>query len=146
MDNTLIYDRIKQLIDKSNITANKLLLDCKINSSFLNDLKSKNVTPSIEKILKISKYFNVSIDYLVTGNDNTNTSNSNIITAPINAAGSFVQGVNHSSVFLENGVNHSLTDEELELLRIYKTLDVRNRMQLLDTAFNLEEKMKGDNK
>ena len=73
MDTTLIYNKIKELVEKNGITANKLLLDCKINSSFLNDLKSKNVKPSIEKILKISEYFNVSIDYLVTGTQSIET-------------------------------------------------------------------------
>lgn len=67
MDTKPIYDRIKTLIDQKGISGNKLLLECGINQSFLNDLKSKNVAPSIEKILKISNYFGVSIDFLVSG-------------------------------------------------------------------------------
>ena len=74
MDNLQLYLRIKDLIDKNGINNNKLLTDCKINSSFLNDLKTKNVKPSIEKILKIADYFNVSLDYLIKGSNTINNS------------------------------------------------------------------------
>ena len=59
-----IAQRIKLLCEKEDITVNKLLLNCGINTSLITDLKKGRI-PSAEKVLKIAKYFNVTTDYLL---------------------------------------------------------------------------------
>jgi DNA-binding Xre family transcriptional regulator len=61
--------------------------------------------------------------------------------------GSAIVGSNNSSVVVRNGVvrngqENTLSDEAAELLRIYKSLDVKLRMKLLESAFSLEEQQK----
>lgn len=60
MQNVQLYERLQELCIQKGVSANKMLTECKINSSFMQDLKSKNVSPSIEKILKLAEYFEVS--------------------------------------------------------------------------------------
>lgn len=53
-------------------------------------------------------------------------------------------GQAHAPVTISNGeVPRTLSKEEIELLRIYNSLDVRSRMELLTAAIDLEEKLKG---
>jgi hypothetical protein len=40
---------------------------------------------------------------------------------------------------VRNGGERILSDEAVELLRVYELLDVKRRMKLLDFAFKLEE-------
>lgn len=58
-------DRVLQLIEEKNISKNKLLTDLELSkNSFVNWLDRGN-TPSGDVIVKIAKYFNVSVDYLL---------------------------------------------------------------------------------
>lgn len=52
-------------------------------------------------------------------------------------------GQAHAPVTISNGEGpRTLSKEEIELLRIYNSLDVRSRMELLTSAIALEEKSK----
>lgn len=65
---SIIYTRIKELCAENGITINKL--ENAIGMSQYSIGKWKNTTtPTIDKISRIAKYFNVSIDYLVGATD-----------------------------------------------------------------------------
>lgn len=65
---SIIYTRIKELCAENGITINKL--ESEIGMSQYSIGKWKNTTtPTIDKISRIAKYFNVSIDYLVGATD-----------------------------------------------------------------------------
>jgi hypothetical protein len=56
------------------------------------------------------------------------------------ANSAFVQGTNSGTLIVRNGgEGHVLSNEAEELLRIYETLSVRRRMELLNKAFALDE-------
>lgn len=59
---------IKELCEEKGVTIKKMEQDIGIsaNSSF----KWKARTPSAENLLKLSEYFGVSTDYILTGEDN----------------------------------------------------------------------------
>ena len=76
--NTL--ERILKLAKNNNMTANKLLVECKLPSNSISYWKQGIKKPGIDALIKIADYFNVSIDYLVgretpTTNKETNTVN-----------------------------------------------------------------------
>ncbi|MBR4418768.1 MAG: helix-turn-helix transcriptional regulator [Clostridia bacterium] len=76
--NTL--ERILELAKNNNMTANKLLVECKLPSNSISYWKQGIKKPGIDALIKIADYFNVSIDYLVgretpTTNEETNTAN-----------------------------------------------------------------------
>lgn len=98
--------------------------------------------PSADKLLKVAQLLNTTTDWLLTGeNHSENISVSGSVSGNNNIVNS-----NHNSVVIRNGQEHPLSDEVSEIIRIYETLNVRQRIKLLNTAFTLEEEMKGDNK
>ena len=64
---SILYLRIKELCLKNNITISKLESDLGFGNSSIK--KWEKSSPSIDKILKVAKYFDVSIDYLLGRTD-----------------------------------------------------------------------------
>lgn len=73
MDNTKAieqYFRIKELCDAANMTVSALSAEIAIPKSTFTGVKSGRVKSfSTDTLLKIASYFDVSIDYLVTGHE-----------------------------------------------------------------------------
>ncbi len=67
-----ITERILELMDINNIKASQLTKELEISSSSITDWKKGKAKPSVDAIVKISKYFNVSTDYIIIGS-NTST-------------------------------------------------------------------------
>ena len=71
-----IVERIYELIKSNNTNANRVTKGCGLNSNIFTFWKSGRQKPSLDALIKIAKYFNVSLDYLTgrTANENNNTS------------------------------------------------------------------------
>lgn len=91
--------------------------------------------PSVEALVKISEYFNVSIDYLLKGSEPVPSIRNNISGSMSNS--SFVQA-NNGGVVYNGEAGYTFSPEVLELLRIYESLGCRDRLQLLNNAVELE--------
>lgn len=91
--------------------------------------------PSVEVLIKISDFFNVTLDYLLKGTETAPSVENNISGQLSNSP--FIQA-NHGGMVI-NGENHTLSPEAVELLRIYETLGGRDRLKLLNFAVELEE-------
>lgn len=74
---TILYARIKSLCEEKGITITKLESDLGFGNSSIKKWNGK-VCPSADKLLKVAKYFNVSVDYLL-GNVNIKTPISEIL-------------------------------------------------------------------
>ena len=61
---TLLYQRIKLLCSERNITINKLESELRFAPSTIQKWKTVN-SPSINKVLEVANYFNVSTDFLL---------------------------------------------------------------------------------
>lgn len=68
-----MIERILQLMELNNIKAFKLTTDLGLSSSAITDWKKGKSKPSVEAVVKISKYFNVSTDYIIMGTKDINT-------------------------------------------------------------------------
>ncbi|MDO4292845.1 MAG: helix-turn-helix transcriptional regulator [Eubacteriales bacterium] len=66
-----MYEIFKQLCDEMGITPYRFCKDTGINSSTISTWKSKNKPCSFKLADAISRYFHVSIDYLMTGREKT---------------------------------------------------------------------------
>ncbi len=71
-----LLDRVKLLCKEKGVSQTKMEKEIGISNGASS--KWKNSSPSIEIIQKLSAYFNVSIEFLMTGNKNTNTIKLNI--------------------------------------------------------------------
>ena len=92
--------------------------------------------PSVEILLKISDYFNVSTDYLLRGIQPMSIMENNISGELTNSP--LIQA-NHGNVVVND---RSLSPEAIELLHIYESLSGRERLKLLNFAVDMEEKSK----
>lgn len=91
--------------------------------------------PSVEALMKIADYFDVSIDYLLRGVQATPSVENNLNGQMLNS--SFVQA-NHGGVVFNGDSQKAISPEAIELLRIYETLSGRDRLKLLNIAVELE--------
>lgn len=95
-----------------------------------------NSYPSVDALIKIADYFNVSIDYLLRGKEATPSVENNISGSLSNSP--FIQA-NHGGVIYNGDSEKALSPEALELQRIYEALGGRERLKLLNFAVELEE-------
>lgn len=66
----MFFDKLKQLMEEKNISAYKLGKDTGISfGTFSSFKKNKNTNPQKETLNKLSKYFNVSVDFLLDKTD-----------------------------------------------------------------------------
>lgn len=89
--------------------------------------------PSVEVLIKISEYFDVSIDYLLKGTMPRGSVENNLNGLLSNSP--FIQANNGGVVFNGDG---SISPEAMELLHIYEKLGGRDRLKLLNFAVDLE--------
>lgn len=89
--------------------------------------------PSVEVLIKISEYFDVSIDYLLKGTMPRGSVENNLNGVLSNSP--FIQANNGGVVFNGDG---SISPEAMELLHIYEKLGGRDRLKLLNFAVDLE--------
>ena len=64
-----MYKIFEELCKKNGVTPYKVGKETKIATSTLSDWKSGKSNPKQDKLAKIADYFNVSVDYLVTGKE-----------------------------------------------------------------------------
>ncbi|RUT46631.1 XRE family transcriptional regulator [Paenibacillus anaericanus] len=64
-----IYDRIEILIKNKKITKKKFCMDLGISTGNLGDWKRGKSTPGSNKLIDIAMYFDVSLDWLMTGHE-----------------------------------------------------------------------------
>lgn len=60
---------LKQIRREKNLTQQKVALDLNITREALSYYESGKREPSFQLLIQMSKYFGVSIDYLITGKD-----------------------------------------------------------------------------
>lgn len=70
-----LLDRVKILCKEKGISQGKMEKEMGISNGASS--KWKTSSPSMEILQKLSEYFNVSVDYLMTGKNKNNTNESN---------------------------------------------------------------------
>ena len=102
--------RIKGLCEQHGSSANKIFTDLGVNPNLVQDLKNKGSMPAADTLIKVAKFFGVSVEYLVNGEEPTFTNNGVAV----------VQGYNYGSAAIANDI----TLEEKELLKIFRSLSL----------------------
>lgn len=64
-----MYTNFEKLMNEKGVSAYTVSKKCGIAQSTLSDWKTGKGHPKADKLQKIANYFNVSIDYLLTGKD-----------------------------------------------------------------------------
>ena len=113
-----VADRIKIIAKSKDISVTQLLLNVGLGFNTMSNMKTS--MPKADNLAKIADYLNVSVDYLLgrTDIENSNIATPNSPTVPT----------------LE------LNENESELLRIYRSLSVRSKNELMTAAYDIEDK------
>lgn len=64
-----MYDIFEQLLQERGITAYKVSKETGVTQSTLSDWKRGRSTPKTDNMKKIADYFDVTVDYLMTGEE-----------------------------------------------------------------------------
>jgi transcriptional regulator with XRE-family HTH domain len=131
----MFKDKLAELLEKNkkNGISGKTLGDyLGISKAAVSNWKKGKSSPPPEMVEKIAKYFNVTTDYLLKTDEAPNDNNQNfgnhntIITGSDNQLSNF-----NNSNSGQNNSPTSLTPEESEFIKIYRSLDGSNRLKLL---------------
>lgn len=135
----MFYDQFLSLCNQHNIKVTALARKLGISPSAPKRWEEGS-TPDLVNAKKIADYFGVSLDYLMAGPSS----------APSNQIGNVtgsavVQGVAGGSVAVSNGSGQAepadLTATEAELLRIFRSLDVRGQNAVMSCLYEQEDRI-----
>ena len=126
----IFYAQFEKLCEQNHIKPSALARKLGFSSSAPGRWKKGGV-PQSETLRRLSEYFGVTTDYLLYGDE----SSRNIVGHVSNSA--VVQGPS-GDVSISNIVG--LQDNEAELLRVFRGLDIRGQTAVLMAAYEEEEK------
>ena len=116
-----MYEIFEQLLQKYNLTTYKVSKETGIAQSVFSSWKNGISTPKSDKMQKIAYYFGVTLDYLMTGKDEPEESESPLLEREKREIG---RDLNRIMEEIENNIDGPLyyngepiDDESLELLR-----------------------------
>ena len=113
-------ERLRKLRRAADVTQGQLADFIGVVTSAVGKYEAKpNAYPSVESLIKIAQFFNVSTDYLLLGVE-PNSSAAN------------------SDTMINKEQKHSF--EAMALMRVYENLDIKDRLELLNFAFSLDER------
>lgn len=133
--------RLFDLLYESRRTQKELADALGISERNVSAWKARGSDPPSGLIVGIAKFFGISVECFLTGEDHTSTAN---VVSENATVGTIVQGPNNSHVIVSNGDKRPLTDEESELLRLFNSLDVKRRIKILDLAFTLDDEARSE--
>lgn len=130
-----MVNRICELIKKRGMSISAVEKQLGFGNGAIKRFEKNS--PSIDKIISLSNFLNVSIDYLVYGKDcfnNANISNSNVVEC-------FHEKTNTSLTSKTEVDNKTQTISETskEMLEVFEKLPTRERIKLLNIIYNYEE-------
>lgn len=62
-----MYEIYARLRDQKGVTDYAVAKACHLGQSTFSDWKNGRITPNLKKMIKLAEFFDVSLDYLVTG-------------------------------------------------------------------------------
>lgn len=110
----------------------------RLNRSTIYRYEKGQQEPMLSTVAAIASFLGVSPVYLMGDSDDRQCSASHISNSAV------VQGNSATTLIVKNGGIHEreLSDDETELLKIFAGLSSRSRHEIMQLAFNLEEKEK----
>ncbi|WP_251611962.1 helix-turn-helix domain-containing protein [Pumilibacter muris] len=125
-----ISERIFSLLDVQGKKQGALADYIGVRPATISAWKQKQTSPASDLLEKIAEYFDVSVDYLVTGREPQH---------PIVAQGIFGDENHHNVVTINGTAALELSEFETELLQIFGELSTRQKNALLSYAYELKE-------
>ena len=132
--------RLQQLRKQKNLSQLQLAMALNMNQNSISRYETGEREADYKTLILFADYFNVSIDYLVGRTDEQTPSANNINSSFVQSNGSVTLGsVSVGSTFNSNSNAPSLSQEETEILDIYRKLNIRGKAQFLNMALEIEK-------
>lgn len=64
-----MYQEFADLCEERNVTPYRVAKECGFSNVTLSDWKNKNQMPKADKLVKIARFLDTTVEYLVTGED-----------------------------------------------------------------------------
>lgn len=132
-----IAERINFILKSKSIRQKTMLENCGLSKNTISSMLSRGSMLKADNLAVIADYLDCSVDYLLgreTANESTNISHvSNSVVMHTNRG-------NHVSI--SNGASNSdnqLSEQEEELVRTFRTLDMRRKTTALTFLYQLED-------
>lgn len=139
-----LVQHIKKQAKQKNILIGDMLLDCDLNINTLSQISDKKGLSSFS-LARIADYLDCSVDYLLGRTDKQTTTYYTNNINDMNES-NFIQGNNSGSISIktiehkpEKTYNKDLSNEETEILNIYRSLNIRNKTKFLNLILNMEK-------
>lgn len=131
--NVTINERLFQLLTNQRRLQTELAKFIGLSQQNIATWKQRGSDPPAKYIFNIAEFFNVSVEWLLTGEEQPHNSFVN------NGSVAGNLGPHTGTIIIRNGGEHILSEECAELVRIYESLDVRQRIRLLKSAFEIAD-------
>lgn len=128
-----INGRVFQLLADQQRKQKELADFIGVNERNISTWKDRGTDPPAKLIFRIAEFFGVSVEWILTGEEHPHTSFVN------NGSVAGNLGQHYGTLIVRNGGERVLSDECAELVRIYESLGIKQRISLLNAAFDLEE-------
>lgn len=125
-------NNVKKLRIEKGLTQKELAEIMHVHQTAVSQWENSKYNPDLQVALQLAEFFNVSVEFLL---GQTQERNGMYVAQNIKDS-NFVQG--SGTVSIDNSFSNS--QEEKEIIRIFRNLDVRDRTKLLNFAFDLEDK------
>ncbi len=133
-----IADKIKLQAKLKKITMKELLFHCELNINAISEF-AKGKQLSCLSLARIADYLDCSVDYLLgRTNEQVSTYYSNNVKG-INFS-NLIQGGSSVTVNSNKNDYSDLSKEEIGILDLYRSLDIRDRAKFMNFVFDMEDK------
>lgn len=132
-----MYERIESLCTDRGVNITQMCREAGITRGNLSELKmGRTATLSSKTLLKISAYFDVPMEYLLgTSPQSISADNQSVVLS--NTVGDNSVNTPPAAPKLED----LLAEDELEMLRIYRKLSFRQKHNLMNELYRLEDQL-----
>ena len=133
-------ERLRKLRRDRDISQNQLASIFGIKSAAVSKWEMSETYPTIETLIKLADYFQVTTDYLLRGMQTVPVSGGNIDGSTL--TGSVIQTNFQSNVqggIIVNG--QQLSRNALTLAQLYEEFDARSQAELIMYAYRIKDKL-----
>lgn len=140
----MFYDNLKAVCEKQNLKITNVVIECGGAPGSINGWK-KGSMPNSNIVVALAMRLNVSTDYLLLGKEISNTSHISNSIVDHSSGTITIRSATETKPELDVLPESVLSENEEELLKIFKSLPTRERVKLLSIIYDFEEQYRKSN-
>lgn len=134
-----MYKRIEDLCSRNGMNITEMCREAGVARSNLTDLKmGRTNTLSSKTLVSIANYFDVPLEYLLHGDTQSISADNNSVVL------SNTVGNNNVNTPVAQNPEMQLSEDEEELLRIYRKLNFRQKHEIISRIYQYADRNKRD--